>query len=451
MYICLFNTNIIINDYYYDRTTYYLSLIIGLLDINAPVCQYWPEFSCNGKENITIAHILNHQAGLSNAGLEELSHDPYLTCDTPFMTTAMANATPESLPGMDTKYHYLSFGWLLDGIVQKVTGLALQDYVHQEIASKLDLEQDLMIGIKNMKTTSNNINNSILIPDKPITTSSSSNMNTEDLTTSLLPTTQSLATLVMKRRDFEMPKNPANTMTTAVSDSTANDKSNTNDSNTIKKNDNNNNMTTAATTNSRRPPGAPTILMNPTFFNNPRIRRASIPAANGHFSARGLAYFYNALLPSYDSSTVTTTSNKKKLFGSKGLDIFTIKNNKSSNTLIQSSSELNNDTPVEFSSITGNESLLQGEQGRFRLGFQIYPSSSITTTNSNTATTTTNNNKVAFGHVGLGGSIAFCDPSNNNNQIAVAITLNKLSMKSATTKKIVSKIYEQLNLPLPNI
>lgn len=36
----------------------------------------------------------------------------------------------------------------------------------------------------------------------------------------------------------------------------------------------------------RRPPAAPSLLMNPTFFNNPRIRETSMPAANGHFSAR---------------------------------------------------------------------------------------------------------------------------------------------------------------------
>ena len=36
----------------------------------------------------------------------------------------------------------------------------------------------------------------------------------------------------------------------------------------------------------RRPHVAPSLLMNPTFFNNPRIRETSMPAANGHFSAR---------------------------------------------------------------------------------------------------------------------------------------------------------------------
>src|SRR5437870_2407226 len=36
----------------------------GLLDYDAPVAQYWPAFATNGKERITVAQALSHQAGL---------------------------------------------------------------------------------------------------------------------------------------------------------------------------------------------------------------------------------------------------------------------------------------------------------------------------------------------------------------------------------------------------
>jgi len=32
----------------------------GLLDIDAPVVKYWPEFGKTGKENITVKMLLNH-------------------------------------------------------------------------------------------------------------------------------------------------------------------------------------------------------------------------------------------------------------------------------------------------------------------------------------------------------------------------------------------------------
>ena len=36
----------------------------GLLDFNAPVTTYWPEFGGNGKEPTTVGMLLNHQAGV---------------------------------------------------------------------------------------------------------------------------------------------------------------------------------------------------------------------------------------------------------------------------------------------------------------------------------------------------------------------------------------------------
>lgn len=36
----------------------------GLLDYDEKVSKYWPEFSQNGKENITLADVMRHEAGL---------------------------------------------------------------------------------------------------------------------------------------------------------------------------------------------------------------------------------------------------------------------------------------------------------------------------------------------------------------------------------------------------
>jgi len=36
----------------------------GLIDYNEKVCTYWPEFANNKKENITVAQVLRHEAGL---------------------------------------------------------------------------------------------------------------------------------------------------------------------------------------------------------------------------------------------------------------------------------------------------------------------------------------------------------------------------------------------------
>ena len=53
----------------------------GLVDLHEPVCTYWPAFAAKGKRDITVAHVLMHQAGLSNACLDDLTDDPFLASD----------------------------------------------------------------------------------------------------------------------------------------------------------------------------------------------------------------------------------------------------------------------------------------------------------------------------------------------------------------------------------
>ena len=37
----------------------------GLIDYDAPVAEYWPEFGANGKAAVTVRELMRHRAGLS--------------------------------------------------------------------------------------------------------------------------------------------------------------------------------------------------------------------------------------------------------------------------------------------------------------------------------------------------------------------------------------------------
>ena len=37
----------------------------GELDLYAPVADYWPEFSANGKQDVSVADLMRHEAGLA--------------------------------------------------------------------------------------------------------------------------------------------------------------------------------------------------------------------------------------------------------------------------------------------------------------------------------------------------------------------------------------------------
>lgn len=48
------------------------------------------------------------------------------------MLHKMARAQPSSPPGLNAKYHFLSFGWILGGLVRGVThGRHLRDVVSE--------------------------------------------------------------------------------------------------------------------------------------------------------------------------------------------------------------------------------------------------------------------------------------------------------------------------------
>ena len=108
----------------------------GQLDVDRPVADYWPEFGCNGKEQITTRMVLSHQAGLAAVDgeltlAEVFAWDP--------VVEAIAAQAPNWEPGTMHGYHARSFGWILGELLRRITGLSLGSYLATEIAAPLDL------------------------------------------------------------------------------------------------------------------------------------------------------------------------------------------------------------------------------------------------------------------------------------------------------------------------
>ena len=113
------------------------------------VANYWPKFSGHGKEGITVEHVLTHRAGLHMAGIQEMMRDPYTACDSDAMLRILEEAEADGVPGQgDAKYHFLTFGWLVEGIVRGATGgTSLSDYVASEIAPIVGAQDELLVGL----------------------------------------------------------------------------------------------------------------------------------------------------------------------------------------------------------------------------------------------------------------------------------------------------------------
>jgi len=114
----------------------------GLLDLDAPVARYWPEFAAAGKESIPVRQLLCHQAGLA-AFRRPFSMDEYYDWDV--TTSALAAETPWWEPGTAHGYHALTFGHLVGEVVRRISGKSLGAFFRDEVARPLGA--DLHIGL----------------------------------------------------------------------------------------------------------------------------------------------------------------------------------------------------------------------------------------------------------------------------------------------------------------
>jgi CubicO group peptidase (beta-lactamase class C family) len=110
----------------------------GLLDYDDPVAKFWPEFAREGKEQITIRHLLCHQAGLYH--IRAMIDDATRMRDWAYMTDVLARSAPALTPGSASAYHGLTFGWLVGEVVQRVSGHPFAEFVQRELAQPLELD-----------------------------------------------------------------------------------------------------------------------------------------------------------------------------------------------------------------------------------------------------------------------------------------------------------------------
>jgi len=117
----------------------------GRLDFEAPVSEYWPEFGCNGKENIKVWHIFSHRAGLWQMPLIDKFADQ---ADWQKMVEYMQNATPED-PGGKCHYHGITFGWLAGEVIARAGKKSFRELFREKIAAPLQITDEWFFGTDN--------------------------------------------------------------------------------------------------------------------------------------------------------------------------------------------------------------------------------------------------------------------------------------------------------------
>jgi CubicO group peptidase (beta-lactamase class C family) len=114
----------------------------GLLDFDAPVARYWPEFAQKGKGGVLIRHLLTHTAGLPAPSMKVPDEAVY---DWGAMIHALEQSELFWLPGTQCGYHAATFGWLNGEVLRRITGMSVGKFLHTQIAGPLGA--DAFIGL----------------------------------------------------------------------------------------------------------------------------------------------------------------------------------------------------------------------------------------------------------------------------------------------------------------
>ncbi|KAJ0091576.1 hypothetical protein Patl1_12732 [Pistacia atlantica] len=391
------------------------TLIQKKLKFEENVANIWPDFGSNGKDLIKVHPVLNHTSGLHNALAELGAENPLLMADWDECLNRIAMSVPETEPGQQQFYHYLSFGWLCGGIIEHASGKKFQEILEEAFIRPLNIEGELYVGIP--------------------------------------PGVESrLATLTLDTDDLN--KLPERSPRPELPSTFQIDK-----------------IAQLATT-------------VPLLFNMLNTRRAIVPAANGHCSARALARYYAALVdggvvpPPHSSlskpplgshthipkfslqnskksngkkSEVTAASNNKtknheQNIHSKDFKVGSHKRDASGDGYTRLDNGYNNiitiyddnaskifDNPRIHDAFlgVGEYGNLALPNGQFGLGFKRY--------------TAEDGSFIGFGHSGMGGSTGFCDIK---NRFAIVVTLNKMSFGTVAAK-IIELVCSELNIPQP--
>lgn len=114
----------------------------GLVDLDAPVARYWPEFAQAGKEHIPVRWLLTHQAGL--LGLRELQPREAIF-DWDRICRLLAAEAPWWEPGTRHGEHAIFFGHLVGEVVRRVDGRSLGEFLREEVCAPWGL--DFHVGL----------------------------------------------------------------------------------------------------------------------------------------------------------------------------------------------------------------------------------------------------------------------------------------------------------------
>jgi CubicO group peptidase (beta-lactamase class C family) len=138
------NTIVIMNSVAKSMCAVCMHILIdrGLVDFEAPVARYWPEFAAAGKAGVLVRHVLSHTCGVIYCD----SAPPGSWFDWNVHIRAIEQQEPAWTPGTKGAYNSINIGYILGEIVRRVTGKTVGTFLREEVTDKLGA--DYHIGLR---------------------------------------------------------------------------------------------------------------------------------------------------------------------------------------------------------------------------------------------------------------------------------------------------------------
>lgn len=111
----------------------------GQVDYDQTVASLWPAFGAAGKQDVSVAQLLSHQAGLP--GFSE-AVEPSIWFDVAAVLDRLAAQAPMWEPGTASGYHPITVGYLANEVYRRATGRTMGQALRQDFA-----DLDLWIGL----------------------------------------------------------------------------------------------------------------------------------------------------------------------------------------------------------------------------------------------------------------------------------------------------------------
>jgi CubicO group peptidase (beta-lactamase class C family) len=119
----------------------WLLLADGRLRLDDHIADHIPEFASNGKERVTIEHVMTHTGGFPEAPIDWPEW-----ADRSYRLEAFASWTLDSEPGSHFEYHPSSGSWVIAELIERASGVDYRDFLREQVLERLGLAEAVTLG-----------------------------------------------------------------------------------------------------------------------------------------------------------------------------------------------------------------------------------------------------------------------------------------------------------------